>query len=58
LPEESKLHFHFHSSDAGVSHADDLRYLFPMHKEWPYFPNDQEVVELMLNLWTNFAKFG
>jgi hypothetical protein len=50
LPEESKLHFHFHSSDAGVAHADDLRYLFPISLEWPYTPDDQEVVELMLNL--------
>jgi len=27
----NKLHFHFHSSGAGVAHADDLRYLFPIH---------------------------
>jgi len=58
LLEESKLNFHFRSSDAGVAHADDLRYLFPIHLEWPYTPNDHEVVELMLSLWTNFVKFG
>jgi hypothetical protein len=48
----------FNSSDVGVDHADELRYLFPIHLAWTYNLDDSEVVELMLSLWTNFAKFG
>jgi hypothetical protein len=41
-----------------VDHGDELRYLFPVNLEWPYTLNDQEVRDLMLSLWTNFAIFG
>jgi hypothetical protein len=53
-----QLHLVVHFFDAGVSHGDEVRYLFPIHPEWPYTPNDKEVIKLMLSLWTNFAKFG
>ncbi|XP_049957497.1 venom carboxylesterase-6-like isoform X1 [Schistocerca serialis cubense] len=48
--------------DLGVSHADDLFYLFSNN---PYYPTsgdmpekDYEVVKAMTKLWTNFAKTG
>ncbi|PNF20732.1 Esterase E4 [Cryptotermes secundus] len=41
----------------GVGHVDERRYIFPMSFFWPYSENDKEVSELILNLWTNFAKF-
>ncbi|XP_033610104.1 esterase FE4 isoform X5 [Cryptotermes secundus] len=40
-----------------VGHVDERRYIFPMSFFWPYSENDKEVSELILNLWTNFAKF-
>lgn len=46
----------------GVSHADELLYLFPVHEV--LFPTsgmseeDFRTVDVMTTLWTNFAKFG
>ncbi|XP_021915695.1 venom carboxylesterase-6-like isoform X2 [Zootermopsis nevadensis] len=45
----------------GVSHSDELRYLFqwwPFNIKLPYSSEDLEVRDLLLTLWTNFAKFG
>lgn len=40
----------------GVSHADELHYLFRYGLVHP--SNDEEVQNLILTLWTNFMKFG
>lgn len=45
----------------GVSHADDLLYLFPMGED--LFENelsedDENMIDLLTTLWCNFAKFG
>lgn len=48
--------------DYGVSHADDLQYLFPVGEQ--LFPNtplseqDEEMINLMTYLWYNFANSG
>ncbi|KAJ9582814.1 hypothetical protein L9F63_022842, partial [Diploptera punctata] len=47
--------------DYGVCHADELLYLFP---RITFFPGeepseeDEEIIDIMITLWTNFAKFG
>ncbi|XP_012522381.1 venom carboxylesterase-6 isoform X2 [Monomorium pharaonis] len=48
--------------DYGVSHADDLQYLFPVGEQ--LFPNvtlseqDNEMIDVMTTLWYNFANYG
>jgi carboxylesterase type B len=46
----------------GTSHADDLIYLFPLHKNRYYssVPTDDDeiLIRSMPLLWMNFAKFG
>ncbi|XP_063991353.1 uncharacterized protein LOC135169897 [Diachasmimorpha longicaudata] len=48
--------------DYGVSHADELLYLFPVHEV--LFPNrpmsqrDFQMVDVMTTMYTNFARFG
>ncbi|XP_077262131.1 carboxylic ester hydrolase [Temnothorax americanus] len=48
--------------DYGVSHADDLQYLFPVGEELfpdtPLSEKDQEMIDLMTYLWYNFANSG
>uniref|UniRef100_A0A0C9QW23 ESTF_1 protein n=2 Tax=Fopius arisanus TaxID=64838 RepID=A0A0C9QW23_9HYME len=50
------------SRDYGVSHADELLYLFPVHEV--LFPTgamsqrDLQMIDVMTTLWTNFARFG
>ncbi|XP_071447523.1 juvenile hormone esterase-like [Hetaerina americana] len=49
------------NKDYGVSHCDDLLYLFHAPALFPDFaPGTPETntVDLMVTLWTNFAKFG
>lgn len=49
-------------NDYGVSHADDLQYLFPVGEQ--LFPNtplsekDEEMINVMTYLWYNFANSG
>nr|CAD7204276.1 unnamed protein product [Timema douglasi] len=45
----------------GVSHSDDLIYLFKTPAFFPAFPEghqDLKVVDTLVTLWTNFAKYG
>ncbi|CAH1977449.1 unnamed protein product [Acanthoscelides obtectus] len=44
----------------GVSHSDELLYLFQTPALFPHLenPNDKIMVNNMLNLWTNFARTG
>lgn len=48
--------------DYGVSHADELQYLFPVGEQ--LFPDvqlsekDQEMIDVMTSLWYNFAYSG
>lgn len=48
--------------DYGVTHADDLQYLFPVGEQ--LFPNvilskkDNEMIDIMTYLWYNFANSG
>ncbi|KAJ8954409.1 hypothetical protein NQ318_011083 [Aromia moschata] len=46
--------------DWGVSHCDDLLYLFKTPAIFPEFKktNDKLMIEVMTELWTNFAKYG
>ncbi|XP_069690788.1 juvenile hormone esterase-like [Periplaneta americana] len=49
------------STDYGVSHCDDLIYLFHLpllFGEWPPEHPDLKMSEKMIQLWTDFAKFG
>ncbi|XP_038216933.1 venom carboxylesterase-6-like [Zerene cesonia] len=47
------------NGDYGVCHADDLMHLFPIHfLSKPASAQDEEISELMLTLWTNFATSG
>ena len=41
--------------DFGVSHSDDLQYLF---KRPPYNAKDKKMINLMVTYWSNFAKYG
>nr|CAD7256157.1 unnamed protein product [Timema shepardi] len=48
-------------TDFGVSHSDDLIYLFKTPAFFPAFPEghqDLKVVDTLVTLWTNFAKYG
>lgn len=48
--------------DYGVSHADDLQYLFPVGEQ--LFPNtalseeDHKIIDVMTYIWYNFANSG
>lgn len=45
----------------GVSHCDDLIYLFRLSilfPDWPSGHPDLQVSEMLVELWTNFAKYG
>ena len=42
---------------AGVSHSDDLIYLFPEPGS-DLNAQDQEIAQTMVELWTNFATYG
>lgn len=44
----------------GISHCDDLLYLFTSKKLFPPLtsPNDQLMSKIMVKLWTNFATYG
>lgn len=48
--------------DYGVSHADELQYLFPvgeqLFQDTPFSKEDHRVADIMTTLWTNFAKTG
>ncbi|XP_076754354.1 carboxylic ester hydrolase [Xylocopa sonorina] len=49
-------------NDYGVSHADELQYLFPvgeqLFKDKPLSKRDHKIVDLFTTLWYNFAKSG
>ena len=46
----------------GVSHADELQYLFPvgeqLFKDTPLSEKDHEMVDIITSLWYNFANSG
>ena len=46
----------------GVSHADELQYLFPvgekLFKDTPLSETDEKMVDVMTTLWSNFARTG
>jgi carboxylesterase type B len=44
----------------GVSHCDELLYLFKSSEIFPDLknPNDLSVSEMLITLWTNFASYG
>jgi carboxylesterase type B len=47
----------------GTGHMDDLLSIFPLHKGSEFYSaipskEDKEVSQLMVTLWTNFAKTG
>jgi len=44
--------------DTGVTHADELIYLFPMPLMSLLPPKDRHVSDMMVEMWTNFAKYG
>jgi carboxylesterase type B len=49
------------SSFAGVTHGDDLIYLFPSENIFPgtkLTEKDEQMVDIMTTLWTNFASTG
>lgn len=50
------------NEDYGVSHADELQYLFPvgerLFKDKPLSEESLRVVDIMTSLWVNFATFG
>ncbi|XP_069694783.1 uncharacterized protein [Periplaneta americana] len=49
------------SRDYGVSHADDLIYLFPTESIFPgtqLTEEDNKMIDVMTSLWTNFARTG
>ncbi|XP_011149322.1 venom carboxylesterase-6-like [Harpegnathos saltator] len=47
------------TKDYGVSHADDLQYLFPvgeqLFQDTPLSTDDQRMIDVMTSLWFNFA---
>ena len=51
---------HFPSAGLGAAHADDLLYLFPLTPVLNLIPapQDQQLSENMVKLWTNFARDG
>ncbi|XP_015115296.1 venom carboxylesterase-6 [Diachasma alloeum] len=50
------------TNDYGVSHADELQYLFPvgeqLFQDTPFSKEDHRMADIMTKLWTNFAKTG
>lgn len=48
--------------DYGVSHADELQYLFPvgeqLFKDTPLNEEDHKMIDVLTQLWFNFAKTG
>ena len=50
------------NNDYGVSHADELQYLFPvgeqLFKDTPLSETDEKMVDVMTTLWSNFARTG
>lgn len=48
--------------DYGVTHADDLQYLFPVGEQLfpdvPLSKDDHKMIDVMTSLWFNFAKSG
>ncbi|XP_066593320.1 carboxylic ester hydrolase [Prorops nasuta] len=50
------------SQDYGVSHADDLQYLFPvgeqLFQDTPLSQEDHKMIDSVTSLWFNFAKSG
>lgn len=48
--------------DYGVSHADELQYLFPvgeqLFKDVTLSEDDQRIIDVVTALWFNFAKSG
>lgn len=48
--------------DYGVSHADELQYLFPvgeqLFKDVPLSDDDHRIIDIVTALWYNFAKSG
>ena len=48
------------SSGYGVTHGEDLVYLFdpPFGTDEPISEEDQQVRNVMMSAWTNFAEFG
>ena len=48
--------------DYGVSHVDEIQYLFPINevifKNTPMSNEDQKMIDLMTSLWFNFANSG
>ncbi|XP_051166329.1 venom carboxylesterase-6 [Leptopilina boulardi] len=48
--------------DYGVSHADDLQYLFPvgeqLFQDTPLTTEDHKIIDLLTSLWFNFANTG
>lgn len=48
--------------DYGVSHADELQYLFPvgeqLFKDIPLDKEDHKIIDIMTSLWYNFANSG
>lgn len=50
------------TEDYGVSHADELQYLFPvgeqLFKDTPLSDEDNRIIDIVTALWYNFAKSG
>ncbi|XP_014235995.1 venom carboxylesterase-6-like [Trichogramma pretiosum] len=50
------------NEDYGVSHADDLQYLFPvgeqLFKDTPLSKEDNRIIDIVTALWYNFAETG
>lgn len=50
------------NNNYGVSHADELQYLFPvgeqLFKDIPLSEKDLEMVDVLTSLWYNFANSG
>lgn len=50
------------NNDYGVSHADDLQYLFPvgedLFKDIPLSKQDHKMIDLITSFWYNFASSG
>ncbi|XP_069694786.1 carboxylic ester hydrolase-like [Periplaneta americana] len=48
------------NGDYGVSHGDEMIYIFPPNDDFPnstYSAEDEKMVDVMMSLWTNFAKY-
>lgn len=50
------------TKDYGVSHADDLQYLFPvgeqLFQDTPLSKEDHRMIDVLTRLWFNFANSG